>query len=151
MMTNIPLRRPALAIALLFALSLLPGRYYPAAAGPPAVGPAPETAERDSAAPEPSPEAQGVKDEYQRQMEDRLDEFDKRIEELQDSAGKATGEGRRRLDKAVEELKEKEAEARKQLEALKKSVAPEWDRFRARLNETADEIERSISDALASI
>ncbi|MBI5491913.1 MAG: hypothetical protein HY893_03150 [Deltaproteobacteria bacterium] len=129
---------------LLFAM-LVPGRYGYCA------GPAPSTAVRDGAEPEASPEAPGVKDKYQRQMEERLNEFEKRTEELQSSARKATGEGRRRLDKAIEELREKEDGAREQLEALKKSVAPEWDRFRARLNETADEIERSINDAFASI
>lgn len=143
-MKTFSMKLPALATALFLALCL-PGLSYPAAAGDNG-----STVEK-TAEPAPSTEAQSARAEYQRQMEERLNEFEKRIEELQDSARKAMGEGRRQLDKAIVELKEKEDDARKQLETHKKSAAVQWKNFRERLNETADEIERAINDAFASI
>ena len=85
------------------------------------------------------------KEEYQRQIETKLNELEKRIDELQVKAKEAGKEVKDEINKAVNEaeLEKKKEAAKKKLEELKSASADTWDKVKAELDDAVEELEKA--------
>ncbi|MDP2689063.1 MAG: hypothetical protein Q8P48_03010 [Deltaproteobacteria bacterium] len=99
----------------------------------------------------PAEETKEAASAYQQTAEKKLDEFEARIEEIEQSAGKAGGEAREDLRSMVEDLNKKKDRAEDELAELKAAGMERWEEAKERLQTTMDEIEKGINEALASV
>jgi hypothetical protein len=89
------------------------------------------------------------REEFQRQMESQLDEFDQRIERVEEERNRATelsGDARARLDQAIEGLEEQRADLATRLEGMKAVSDEEWETFKPELERASKDLQQAFSD-----
>lgn len=86
-------------------------------------------------------------DEYARDMEARLKDYDKKLDELQAGADKMSKEARAELEQQMAELRKKRIEAGKELEKLRSASGKAWDDMKAGLDLALDEMEKAYQRA----
>ena len=94
------------------------------------------------------------REEFQRQMESQLDEFDQRIERVEEERNRATelsGDARARLDQAIEGLKEQRADLATRLEGMKAVSDEEWEAFKAELEQGSEDLQQALSDLQSAL
>jgi DNA-binding transcriptional MerR regulator len=85
---------------------------------------------------------------FARKLGDEIDGMDVDFEKLREQIGRAGGESRRALEKALDQLETKRAEVAKKLEELRKASGPRVEELRKELAEAYEELERAVSDAM---
>jgi len=90
------------------------------------------------------------KQEYQKKMEAKLDEFDITIAQLKARAETATDEAKVKLDEQVQELQRKQEDARKKLDELKSAGADAWENLKSEMDAAIEDLANFIDELLPS-
>jgi hypothetical protein len=85
------------------------------------------------------------REEYQRQMEVRLAELDRRINALKAEAGKAGKTIQSDVQKKIRKLKKQQKLVRRKMDELKTSGGEAWGELKVLLDRTTKRIEKSLS------
>jgi DNA anti-recombination protein RmuC len=83
--------------------------------------------------------AKAKRDEYAREMQKRLDEFDAKCKDLEARIAKSEGQAKKDLEKKYEQAKPKRDAAAKKLEELKEASHDRWEKIK-------DGVESSFED-----
>jgi hypothetical protein len=87
------------------------------------------------------------KAEYQKRMEEELEDLDRRIERLKARAADAGEEARARLEKELAELEPKREAARKKLEQFQAASAEAWEDMKEGVGNAFDELKQAYQRA----
>jgi ABC-type transporter Mla subunit MlaD len=91
--------------------------------------------------PESSEQTPQAQLEYQREVESTLNELDRSIAALQAKAETVAEENKAEFNAMLSDVQEKRAQARAQLEKLKKAGANAWQDMRAEIDETVEDLQ----------
>jgi peptidoglycan hydrolase CwlO-like protein len=91
--------------------------------------------------PESSEQTPQTQLEYQREVENTLNELDRSIAALQAKADTVAEESKAEFNAMLSDVQEKRAQARAQLEKLKKAGANAWQDMRAEVDETVEDLQ----------
>lgn len=86
-------------------------------------------------------------DEYRKQAEAKLKDYDKKIDELQARAEKMKKEARAEFDEQMSELKKKREAASKKLEELQTASGKAWEDAKSGLDSVMDDMEKAYREA----
>ena len=87
------------------------------------------------------------KDEFQRKMQARLDEYGQRIEELQAKTEKMSAEVKAKLNRRIEDLQTRQEAAEERLAQLKSSSSKAWAEIKEGLDQAMKDLEQAYEDA----
>ena len=87
---------------------------------------------------------QQQKDKFLQDFDGRLQRLNKKIDELQAEADKATPEMKAKLQAAVKNLQEKQGVIKKQLEEGKGAAGKAWDDLKSSLNDTIKQVDQDL-------
>lgn len=90
------------------------------------------------------------RDEYQKLMEAKINEWSARIAELEAAAKKAQAETREKAELQIQELKKKKAALEEKLKELKQSSAGAWNDVKAGLEKAVDALKKAYDQALSN-
>ncbi|HBL23633.1 MAG TPA: hypothetical protein DDZ40_05910 [Deltaproteobacteria bacterium] len=88
-------------------------------------------------------------DEYRKQAEAKLKDYDKKIDELQARAEKMKKEARAEFDEQMSELKKKREAASKKQEELQTASGKAWEDVKSGLDSAMDDMEKAYREAAA--
>lgn len=91
------------------------------------------------------------RDEYQRRMENRMDQMDRQIEEMKERSRNATGEAKAKWDREVAELEDERREARTKYNNLKNATAEQWENMKTEVDQAMDSLERGYNRTLEAM
>jgi hypothetical protein len=91
------------------------------------------------------------REEYQRRMENRLDEMDRQIEQMKERARNATGEAKAKWDREVAELEDERREARTKYNNLKSATDAQWENLKSEVDQAMDSLERGYNRTLEAM
>ncbi len=94
-------------------------------------------------------EQKGQKGEYQNQMETRLKDFNKKMEELKTKAKALSDDAKREFDKEMKEFQKKQEVADKKLKELKSASAKAWDKIKAEMESAVDELDKQYNKMMS--
>jgi uncharacterized coiled-coil protein SlyX len=86
---------------------------------------------------------------YQNGVEIKLDELDKRIEELEYEAQRSGAETKAEFKERIEELNWKKAYAHKKLNELKSTGEESWNEVKSEMDSTMDDLEKSYENTIS--
>jgi DNA repair exonuclease SbcCD ATPase subunit len=86
------------------------------------------------------------REEFQRQMESQLAEFDQRIEKARNRATELSGDSRAQLDQTIAGLEEQRADLATRLEEMKAASNEEWEAFKPELEQASEDLQQAFSD-----
>jgi hypothetical protein len=86
---------------------------------------------------------------YQKQAEKTLKGFAQKMEEMKGTAAELKMESKEKFDQEMKVLKQKKEAADKKLEDLKSATAENWDKMKAEMENTMDELKKQY-DAMKS-
>ncbi len=81
------------------------------------------------------------REEFQRRTEARLDEFGRKIDEMQTKAKNATGAAKAKWDREVAELEDERRAARAKYNEMKNSADNNWESFKDEVSRSVDKVE----------
>ena len=90
------------------------------------------------------------KAEYKQKSKEKLDEFDKNIEQLEVEAKEAGYKVKAESNKGLEELKEKRAALKDHMEKLEASSKKTWEAAKKKMNEAMDDLEKTYNKVRAN-
>ena len=88
--------------------------------------------------------------EYKQKSKEKLDEFDKNIEQLAVEAKEAGYKVKAESNKGLEELKEKRAALKDHMEKLEASSKKTWEAAKEKMNEAMDDLEKTYNKVRAN-
>jgi len=94
-------------------------------------------------------EQKGLKDEFQKETEAKLKEFNRKVEELKSKAVELKGDAKKEFDELLEKLKKKQEAANKKLEKLKSASDKTWEDLKSKTDSAMKELEK-LYDRVAS-
>jgi vacuolar-type H+-ATPase subunit I/STV1 len=86
------------------------------------------------------------KDEYQRKLQDVLNDMDERIDDLQEQAETATGQARKEAEAKLRELRAKREVVRERLQKVNAATADTWDRVTAAVSDAVQDFQKMYDD-----
>ena len=86
--------------------------------------------------------------EFERKAEARLDDMDRKIDEMQAKAKNATGNAKVKWDKEVAELEDERRAARAKYNEMKNSADNAWEGFKEDVSKTGDKVEAGYNRLL---
>jgi TolA-binding protein len=86
--------------------------------------------------------AKAKRDEYVRDMSKRLKELNVEYEELKGRAAKAEGQGKKDLERKLEEARVKRDAAAKKLDELKEAGADRWEKVKEGVGRALDDLKK---------
>jgi septal ring factor EnvC (AmiA/AmiB activator) len=86
------------------------------------------------------------REEFQRQMESQLAEFDQSIEEARNRATELSGDSRAQLEQTIAGLEEQRADLAARLEEMKAASDEEWEAFKPELEQASEDLQQAFSD-----
>jgi DNA repair exonuclease SbcCD ATPase subunit len=86
------------------------------------------------------------KEEFQKQAEAKLNELNKKMDELKNKGEKATDEIKAQIKEQMEELKKKQEAANKKLQELKSAGTDAWEKLKSETNKALDDMEKLYND-----
>ena len=89
--------------------------------------------------------------EYQRRMEARLDDMDRKIEEMKREASQATGAAKQKWDREVAELEDERREARAKYNEMRNSADAQWENFKDGVSNAVDKLEAGYNRTLEAM
>ena len=89
------------------------------------------------------------KDEYQKQLEEKLHKYNKDIEELKSKSKDLKKKAKADFERAIQELKEKKDTAGKKLEELKAAGDKAWEDAKKDTDRAMDELSEAIDKAVS--
>lgn len=89
------------------------------------------------------------KEEYEKQMGAKLDEFEGRIEDLRAKAEAETAEAKTELKEALEELNRKQEAAEKELDKLEAAAIEGWEKMKEGTDSAIEELEKAYERVVA--
>jgi len=87
------------------------------------------------------------KEEYQKALEDKLEAYDEKIDDLSAMAGKAIGDAKTEMEKSIDELKAKRDSAAEKLDELRGSSGEAWEDMKTGMDKAMDDIEKAYEEA----
>lgn len=87
------------------------------------------------------------RDEFQRKMQAKLDEYRKRIYELQIEAEEMSAQVKANMNRRLEDLEAKREAAEEKLEQLKSSSAKAWAEIKEGLDKAVKDLDQAYQDA----
>jgi len=91
--------------------------------------------------------AEQQKQEYSKQIQSKIDDLSKRIDELKLKGKDARGEALTRMESALSTLKAKQEEVQKQLKEVGSATSAAWSDARKGLDKAVGELQRAYEDA----
>jgi septal ring factor EnvC (AmiA/AmiB activator) len=86
------------------------------------------------------------REEFQRQMESQLDEFDQRIEEARNRAEELPADSRAQLEQTIDRLEERRADLAAGLEEMKAASDEEWEAFKTELEQASQDLQQAFAN-----
>ncbi len=86
---------------------------------------------------------------YQKRMEESLQDFESRLEDLKAETKKASRKTRQKLENAVDEMGRMLDDARAKLADLRKSTGEAWDRMKAKTDASLEALEKKYRDIIS--
>jgi len=86
------------------------------------------------------------KDEYQRKLQDVLNDMDERIDDLQEQAETATGQARKDAEAKLRELRAKRGVVRDRLDKVSAATADTWDRVTGAVSDAVQDFQKMFDD-----
>ena len=91
------------------------------------------------------------REQFQQEMESRLDEFDQRIAEARNQAEGLSGDARANLELTIDELEQQRAALAARLEEMKAASDEEWAAFRTELEQASEDLQQAFGDFQAAM
>jgi hypothetical protein len=88
--------------------------------------------------------AKAKRDDYARDMQKKLDEFDAKYQALEKRAAEAKGEAKKDLDEKVKVAKAKRDVGAKKLSELKEASADRWEKVKDGVGSALDDLKKTI-------
>ncbi len=86
------------------------------------------------------------KDEYQRKLQDVLNDMDERIDDLQEQAESAAGQARKDAEAKLRELRAKRGVVRDRLDKVSAATADTWDRVTGAVSDAVQDFQKMFDD-----
>jgi hypothetical protein len=86
---------------------------------------------------------------YKKQAEETLKALDKKIDELTKKAAEAKGDTRKEFDKDITELQKKQKAAKKKWNELKSAGATEWEKAKSEMTAVVQDLEKSYNELIS--
>jgi len=86
------------------------------------------------------------KDEYQRKLQDVLNDMDERIDDLQEQAEAATGQARKDAEAKLRQLRSKRDVVRDRLDRVSAATADTWDRVTGAVSDAVQDFQKMYDD-----
>ncbi len=94
-----------------------------------------------------APEASQQKDQYEKNMEERLKKFGRQLDELQAKAAAMTEQARKDLNSYLSEAEKKQKAATRKLDEIRKASVKKWKKFTSEMDAAMDDFERAYEKA----
>ncbi len=88
---------------------------------------------------------------FEKAVHMELNELQPKIAELQKKAGAASGEARKDMQKAIQDLEKKKIEARKQLEEVNESTSSAWSTLKDGMTAAVEDLKKSYQEAVSKL
>ena len=92
---------------------------------------------------------QDSKGEYQKQIETKLDEFQKNLKELKSKADDLKEDAKKEFDEQMKELQKKQEAVNDKLKELKSEGAKTWKNLRVQMDEAMDELNKQVDKMMS--
>ncbi len=92
---------------------------------------------------------QQQKEAYQKQIEGKIKEYDRKLEELKSRAGKMEKEAKKDASKAIEELQGKQETLSQKLEELKKATGQGWEDLKSGMDKAAEDLAKAYAEFIS--
>lgn len=89
------------------------------------------------------------KEEYQKKIQDMLDEYGKKLDELKAKGKELSEDAKAEYNKMLQNLAEKRKVAAKKFKQLSKASEKTWENFKDGVDKAAAEMEKAFSDAIS--
>ncbi len=86
------------------------------------------------------------KDEYQRKLQDVLNDMDERIDDLQEQAESATGQAKKEAEARLRELRAKREVVNERLQKVSAATADTWDRVTGAVSDAVQDFQKMYDD-----
>jgi TPP-dependent trihydroxycyclohexane-1,2-dione (THcHDO) dehydratase len=91
------------------------------------------------------------REEFQRQMESQLSEFDQRIAEGRNQAEELTGDARANMEQTIDGLEKQRADLAAKLEEMKAVGDDEWEASKTEVEQASEDLQQALSDLQGKI
>ena len=81
--------------------------------------------------------------EYQERVEAKLKEFNQKLDDLKERAGKIEKESKEKFNEEIEVLRQKQETANRKLEELKSSSSKAWEKMKKEMDSSIKELEKA--------